>query len=79
MTPNVSLNAGDHAIQFGYIEHLGNLSISHEQVAHNGLLQVQIGSIVGGVVNITSPDIQLPPRPRTTPILLRARPFPLLL
>ena len=40
---------------------------------------LQIGSVHGGVVNVTMPGEQPQPRPRPTPLFLRPRPFPGLL
>ena len=40
---------------------------------------LQIGSVHGGVVYIAAPGQQPQPRPRSTPVLLRPRPFPDLL
>ena len=75
MAPNISLVAGDRAIQFGYIEHIENLAIGRDRI-ENGTLNIEIGSLTGGIVNLSAANLQLPPAPRPTPIFLHPRVFP---
>lgn len=75
MTPPISLVAGDRAIQFGYIEHIENLAIGSDRI-ENGTLNIEIGSLTGGIVNLSAANLQIPPTPRPTPIFLRPRAFP---
>ncbi|MCU0568667.1 MAG: hypothetical protein MUF49_18975 [Oculatellaceae cyanobacterium Prado106] len=72
MLPKISLNAGDHAVQFGHIGHLENLSV-------DGVLKVEIGSLTGSTINLSSSDLYIPPTPRSTPVRLTPRSFPLLI
>ena len=62
MAPNISLVAGDRAIQFGYIEHIENLAIGRDRI-ENGTLNIEIGSLTGGIVNLSAANLQLPPAP----------------
>ncbi len=75
MAPNISLVAGDRAIQFGYIEHIENLAIGRDRI-ENGTLNIEIGSLTGGIVNLSAANLQLPPVPRPTPIFLLPRAVP---
>jgi hypothetical protein len=59
MNPSISLVAGDHAIQFGYIEQVGNLSIGSDRKTDNGTLKVEIGSLTGSIVNLSSPELYI--------------------
>jgi hypothetical protein len=68
--------AGRDLIQFGHIEHL---EIGTDRKMNNGMLKVEIGSLTGSVVNIASSDLYLPPMPRSTPVRLAPRAFPLLI
>jgi hypothetical protein len=80
MASSIHQKAGDHAIQFGQIGHVETISINKSQQATgNGILQLQIGSITGGIVNIAAPEQRQPPTPRSLPIKLAPRAFPLLL
>ena len=79
MTPNISLVAGDRAIQFGYIEHIENLKIGSDRIPSNGVLNLEIGSLTGGIVNISASNLQIPPTPRPTPVLLLPCQFPKLI
>ncbi|MBD2775013.1 NB-ARC domain-containing protein [Iningainema tapete] len=81
MTSSISQSAGDDAIQFGYIGQIESLSIDNrnQQATGNGILQVQMGSLTGSVVNISHLEKQQSPQPRPLPVLLAPRTFPLLL
>jgi hypothetical protein len=79
MNHPISLVAGDHAVQFGYIENIGNLSIGTDRQTKSGVLKVEIGALTGSVINLSSPELYIAPTPRTTPPRLAPRSFPLLL
>ncbi len=53
--------------------------MSHQIAIGAGNLQVSIGEVNGGVVNIVAPPQRSTVRPRPTPVSLRPRPFPDLL
>lgn len=68
-----SLVAGDHAIQFASFQNYGSVNFGDQP---QGVLQLQIGSIVGGVVNFQAAAADLAPTLRPLPLQLGPRPFP---
>ncbi|NEO99852.1 MAG: hypothetical protein F6K58_14465, partial [Symploca sp. SIO2E9] len=74
MSNQISNLAGNHVIQFGSIEQVSSQSPS------SGILQVQIGSLAGSLINISAPQKKPNlPQPHSLPILLAPPSFPLLL
>lgn len=77
----IDQKGGDNAVLFGQISQVDSISVNNGLWAKgNGILQVKIGSLTGGVVNITPPEEKPKfPQPRPTPVFLLPRRFNLLL